>query len=107
MEDALYVRGHTGSVFLTTLIRFTQHADEHRPKRPVLLAVDASVALHRRLAVKARLPVRLVADQLLVRTGEMTRRQSGGPNGAGSEGHREILGAIARYLPALSGMCLL
>jgi hypothetical protein len=46
-----------------------------------------------------------MADQLVVRTGEMARRQRGGPNGR--EGHRKILGAVARYLPALSGMRLL
>jgi hypothetical protein len=43
---------------------------------------------------------RPMADQLLVRTGEMVRRQEEGPN-------RKIFGAMARYLPALSGMRLL
>jgi len=63
--------------------------------------------LVRRLAVRRRLPVRLMADQLLVRTGEMARRQAGGPNPVGNEGHRKILGAVARYVPAFSGMRLL
>jgi hypothetical protein len=63
--------------------------------------------LDRRLAVRRGLPVRPMADQLLVRTGELARRQAGGPNPVGSEGHREILGAVARYVPALSGMRLL
>jgi hypothetical protein len=40
-----------------------------------------------------------MADQLVVRTGEMARRQEEGPN-------RKIFGAMARYLPALSGMRL-
>ena len=41
-----------------------------------------------------------LTDQLLVRTGEMAHRQEEGPN-------RKIFGAMARYLPALSGMRLL
>src|SRR5215207_2320414 len=58
------------------------------------------------------LPMQPVADQLLVRTGEMARRQAGGPNPlgvprAGSDGHLKLIGAVARYLPALSGMRLL
>jgi hypothetical protein len=68
--------------------------------------------LHRRLTMWRGFSVRPVADQLLVRTGEMARRQVGGPiplwvPRTGSEGHRKIIGAVARYLPALSGMRLL
>lgn len=45
-------------------------------------------------------PERVRLSQLLGRTGEMARRQEEGPN-------RKIFGAMARYLPALSGMRLL
>ena len=47
--------------------------------------------------------VRPVADQLLVRTGEMARRQEEEPPNL----LRKILGAVARYQPSLSGMRLL
>jgi hypothetical protein len=54
------------------------------------------------LTVRRGLPWLPVADQLLVRTvGEMARKQEFGlkPNGT--------FGAVARYLPGLSGMRLL
>ena len=40
MGEALCIAGHTWSVVFTTLIRLPQHADQHGPERPVLLAVD-------------------------------------------------------------------
>jgi hypothetical protein len=45
--------------------------------------------------------VRPVADQLLVRTNEMTRKQGVGTDPLGN------VGAVARYLPAWSGKRLL
>jgi hypothetical protein len=59
-----------------------------------------ALSIRRLVVVAIFLAVRPVADQLLVRTGEMARRQEEGPN-------RKIFGAMARYLPALSGMRLL
>src|SRR5829696_1461475 len=78
----------------------------------LLPRIPTECGLLRRLAVRRGLAVQPVADQLLVRTGEMARRQAGGPNPlgvprAGSDGHLELIGAVARYLPALSGMRLL
>jgi hypothetical protein len=55
------------------------------------------LGLDRGVAVRRGLPVRPVADQLLVRTGEMTRAQ-------GVRTPLGNFGAVARYLPALSGM---
>jgi hypothetical protein len=53
------------------------------------------------VAVRRGLPVRPVADQLLVRTGEMARGHRVGMTLRGN------VGAMALYLPALSGMRLL
>ena len=64
---------------------------------PVLALCDPE--LDPRAAVQHARLVDLT-DQLLVRTGEMAHRQEEGPN-------RKIFGAMARYLPALSGMRLL
>ena len=84
-----------GSVSMppNSAVRLPQHADQHRSERPVLLTVDQQFAVRRGLSVRP------MADQLLVRTGETTRKQGvGTPLGN--------FGAVARYLPALSGMRL-
>ena len=44
-----------GGFLLTTLIRFAQHPDEHRPKRPILLAVDQELGEGAALAVTSEL----------------------------------------------------
>jgi hypothetical protein len=89
-------RGLTvGSLGRTRALGFHQHADEHRPKRPILLAVD------QQLGEGAGSRCAQMTDQLLVRTGEMARRQMSAPP------FTSIRGAVARYLPTLSGMRLL
>ena len=65
------------------------------------VAEEGSRRLDRGLAVRRGLPVRPLADQLLVRAGEMTRKQGVITDPLGN------FGAVARYLPALSGMRLL
>jgi hypothetical protein len=65
------------------------------------LVHKASCFLDSRLAARRGFPVRPVADQLLVRTDEMARGHRVGRTLRGN------VGAMALYLPALSGMRLL
>jgi len=90
-----------GSISSSTPLGVSQHPDQCRSERPVLLAVDQELGVTRPVAVRRGVPMRPVADQLLVRTGEMARKQGVGLDPLGN------VGAVARYLPALSGMRLL
>jgi hypothetical protein len=42
---------------LPLLVALSKHADEHRPERPILLAVDHFEGLDRRIAVRRGLPI--------------------------------------------------
>ena len=75
-------------------------ASRSTPQRLAAFGPPRSRSVARPTPPARHAAVRPMANQLLVRTGEMARRQEEGPNS-------EIFGAIARYLPTLSGMRLL
>ena len=95
-RNSSLVRSSHGDRADTGTLHYDTSFNEDQSECIVLERFRDSEALIEHAAKPA--PGAPLADQLLVRTGEMARRQE--------EGNRKIFWAMARYLPALSGMSL-